>query len=158
MFEFRVTKYDPTCRDICGAYTRDEWTSVRDIGRSFAGVSLTKSEYQRVEDAYVTTAIAIMQEAGIESLMVTGLENHFATLLPFVERSVLKLPDAGMVIRQVLREEFWCRLEAEIGFVHIGYDYYMYVGSNKRCLNAESLAKRLGLFIEPFQSPYTKQS
>jgi hypothetical protein len=33
VFEYRVTKYDPTRRDARGAYTREEWTSFGDIGQ-----------------------------------------------------------------------------------------------------------------------------
>ena len=51
VFEFRVTMYDPAHRDASGAYTRDDWTAVSDVGSAFAGVVLTEVEYQRVEDA-----------------------------------------------------------------------------------------------------------
>lgn len=64
MFVFRVTKYDPAHRDRHGAYTRDDWISVSDIGRAFAGVVLTETEYRRVEDAYTTAAVAFLREAG----------------------------------------------------------------------------------------------
>ena len=43
-------------RDSAGAYTRDEWTSFGDIGRSFDGVELTRGEYERVEDASTWTS------------------------------------------------------------------------------------------------------
>jgi hypothetical protein len=76
VFEFRVTKYDPAHRTRRGAYTRDEWTSVSDIGRAFSGVVLTEAEYRRVEDAYTTAGVAYLREAGLPSLAVAGLENH----------------------------------------------------------------------------------
>jgi hypothetical protein len=155
VFEFRVTKYDPAYRDARDAYTRDEWTAVSDIGRDFAGVVLTEPEYQRVEDAYVAASLAFLREAGVLSLIVAGLENSARLPLPFSEGSVLSLSDAASVIRQVLREEFWCRLEEAGAFVHIGYDYHMYVGVTRPCPNAEGLARQLGLFVEPFRSPYT---
>jgi hypothetical protein len=85
VFEFRVTKYDPAHRDARGAYTRDEWTAVSDIGRAFGGVVLTEPEYRRVEDAYVTAAVAFLREAEVPSLAVAGLENHAAVPLPFAE-------------------------------------------------------------------------
>jgi hypothetical protein len=154
VFEFRVTKYDPAHRDAGGAYTRDEWTAVSDVGRAFAGVVLTEVEYQRVEDAYATAAVAFMREAGVLSLTVSGLENPAGLPLPFADGAVLDLCNAVVVIRRVLRGEFWCRLEGEGGFVHLGYDYYMYVGVPQRCPGAEVLAGQLGLFVEPFRSPY----
>ncbi len=157
MFEFRVTKYDPAHRDRRGAYTRDEWTAASDIGSVFGGVVLTAAEYQPVEDAYATAAVAYLREAGVGSLSVAGLENHAGVPLPFAEGSALGLAEVGGVIRQLLRGEFWCRLEGAGAFVHVGYDYYMYVGVPVACPSAEALARRLGLFPEPFQSPYREE-
>jgi hypothetical protein len=157
LFEFRVTKFDPAHRDRCGAYTRDEWTSVSDIGRVFAGVVLTEAEYWRVEDAYATAAVTFLREAGVPSLAVAGLENHAAVPLPFAEGSPLGLGEVDDVVRRVLREEFWCRLEGAEAFVHLGYDYNMYVGVPRRCPGAEALVLQLGLFVEPFRSPYNEQ-
>ena len=156
MFEFRVTKYDPAHRDAGGPYTRDEWTSVSDIGRAFGGVVLTEPEYQRVEDAYAATAVAFLREAGVSSLAVAGLENHAAVPLPFAEGSALGPAEVGGVVRRLLREEFWCRLEGAGAFVHVGYDYYMYVGVPVACPDAVALARQLGLFSESFRSPYSE--
>ncbi len=157
MVEFRVTKYDPAHRDARGAYTRDEWTAVSDIGRAFGGVVLTAAAYQRVEDAYATAAVAFLREAGVAALAVTGLENHATVPLPFAEGSSLGQAEIGGVVRRVLREEFWCRLEGAEAFVHLGYDYYMYIGVPRPCPEAEMLARSLGLFVEPFQSPHGDQ-
>ena len=55
---------------------------------------------------------------------------------------------------QVLREELWCRLEGDRGFVHFGFDYYMYVGVASACPEAQRLAAQLGLFVEEMRSPY----
>jgi hypothetical protein len=154
VFEYRVTKYDPANRDAQGAYTREEWTAVSDIGHAFAGVVLTEPEYQRVEDAYVVAALAFLRESGVRSLIIAGLENHAESPLPYSDGAVLSLSEAATVIRQVLREKCWCRLEEAGAFLHIGYDYYMYVGVACPCPNAETLARQLGLFVEPFQSPY----
>lgn len=156
MFEFRVTKYDPGHRDGHGVYTQDEWTSVGDVGKQFAGVLLTESEYRRVEDAYATAAVAFLEEAGLQSLAIAGLENHSDVELPFTEGSELGLVDVGEVVRQMLREKFWCRLEGAEGFVHVGYDYYMYIGVPVVCPKAAALARQLGLFVERVKSPYTK--
>jgi hypothetical protein len=156
VFEFRVTKYDPSYRDRRGAYTRDEWTSVSHIGRSFRGTILTEAEYQRVEDAYATAAVAFMREASVPSLAVAGLEYHSAVPLPIAERSSLGLTEVGEAVRQLLREEFWCRLEGLGAFIHVGYDYYMYVGVPVACPDSVALARQLGLFPEPFPSPYSE--
>lgn len=44
------------------------------------------------------------------------------------------------------------------GFVHFGYDYYMYVGVETPCPQAQRLAAQLGLFVEEMRSPYHPES
>ena len=156
MIEYRVTKYDPASRDARGAYIKEEWTSVTDIGRAFAGVALTDGEYRRVEQAYVDSALAFLRGGGLSSLTVAGLENHKRLALEFGEGSVFSVDQVGDLIRQIIRGEFWCRLEGQGGFVHFGWDYYMYIGVPHRCLEAEQLAEELGLYPEEFASPYSK--
>lgn len=154
MFQYRVTKYDPARRDAAGAYTLDEWTSFSDVGRTFSTGTLSSAEYQRIEDAYVAAARAFLQEAGVASLTVVGLENPRGVALPFAEGAELSAEAAGAILPRLLREEFWCRLESDVGFVHVGYDYAMYLGVAQPCPAAEALAYRLGLFMEPLPSPY----
>jgi len=115
---------------------------------------LTRAEYERVEDAYVSVALAFLNEAGAAGLTITGLENHRGVSLAFGEGSVLPLGGVGAVIRRVLCEEFWCRLEGAEVFIHVGYDFYMYLGVPRVCPHAEQLARELGLFAELFPSPY----
>jgi hypothetical protein len=158
MNEYRITKFDPLVRDRAGAYTRDEWISVRDIGRSFAGVMLTREEYERVECAFVEAAMAFLREAGVSALRVEGLENQRGHVLNFRERDLLPLERIGDVLRRILREEFCCRLEAVGGFVHIGWDFNMYVGVRCPCPAAQARATELGLYVDEFSSPYKEQS
>lgn len=157
MFEYRVTKYDPALRDPQGAYTRDEWISVSDIGRSFDGVVLTEANYRWVEDAYAAAAVGFLREAGVTSMAVTGLEPVPGAAPPrFANGAVLGLAALDEVVRQMLREELWCWLEGADAFVHVGYDYYMYLGVPVPCPRAAELAEKSGLFVEPFESPYHK--
>lgn len=158
MIEYRVTKYNPALRDARGAYLVDEWTSVTDIGRSFGGVILTNDEYRRVEQSYVKSALAFVREGGVTLLRVEGFENNKAIELEFEEGSVLSVEQVGELIQQILREEFWCRFECQDGFVHFGWDYYMYIGVPHRCREAERLAQELGLYPEESASPYKKAS
>ena len=154
MFEYRVTKYDPAFRDAGGAHTRDEWIAVRDIGRSFNGTPLTNSEYQRVESAYTASALGFLLESGVSSLTVRGLENHRGAHLAFLDGDVISLEQVEAILSRVLREEFWCKLEGHNSFIHVGWDYYMFLGVPLACPKSEQLAASLGLFVEPFQSPY----
>jgi hypothetical protein len=158
MNEYRITKYIPSFRESAGAYSRDEWVSVRDIGRSFGSVALTSEQYERFEGAYVEAAFAFLREAGVYALRVESLENHHGYLLNFREGSLLPLEQIGDVLRRVLREEFWCRLNGVGGFVHVGWDFYMYVGVRCPCPAAQVRATELGLYVEETSSPYNEQS
>lgn len=157
MIEYRVTKYDPANRNERGCYLADEWTCVHNIGSTFAGVVLTEDEYRRVQQAYIDSALAFLNEGGLTSLTVEGLENHKEIALEFGEGSVLSADQMPNLIRQILSEEFWCRLEGKDGFVHFGWDHYMYIGVPHHCPKSERLAKELGLFPEEFASPYVEE-
>jgi hypothetical protein len=148
LYEYRVTKYNPAFRTPERTYTREEWISLRDVGGSFAGIVLTREDYERVESAYVASALSFLREVGLSSLTVRGLENHRKQPLAFGEGSSLSLEQVGDAIRLVLREEYWCRFEGADGFVHIGWDHYMYVGVPHPCPRARAEAAKLGLHIE----------
>ena len=157
MLEFRVTKYNPALRAENGAYLGDDWTAVSDIGETFDGVVLTNEEYERVERAYVMTALAFLHDCGISSLTVNGLENYFESPLAPSNGEQLSLPRIATTLSSLLREDFWCRLEGPDAFIHVGWDYYMYIGVPHASLAAEQLASNSGLFVEPFESPYKEE-
>jgi hypothetical protein len=152
VLEYRITKYDPVVRSSGGTYT--EWTSFSDIGQTFCGVPLTHAEYQRVENAYITSALSFLRDSGVTSLSVRGLENHGEALLGFGIDEAVSLEQIETILPRVLREEFWCKFEGPDSFIHVGYDYYMYIGVPLACPKSEHLAATLGLFVEPFRSPY----
>jgi hypothetical protein len=152
--QYRVTKYNPAFRDSSGAYRRDQWISFGDIGRSFDGVKLTPEAYDRVEDAYVAAAVAFLRESAVPHLAVRALENKQGQAVPISEGDALPIEQLGDVLRSVLREEFWCRFEANDAFVHVGWDYCMYVGVPRPCYAARRMAEKLGLYVEDFASPY----
>jgi hypothetical protein len=154
VLEYRVTKYDPALRDLDGRYLREEWTSAGDIGRLFDGVVLTREEYLRVEDAHVETVLAFLREAGCGCLLAVGVENHGGSPSAPAEADRQAGAQLGETIRRLLRGEFWCRLEGNGCFLHVGYDYYLYVGVPSPCPQAYLLASHLGLFVEEFASPY----
>jgi hypothetical protein len=156
MHEYRVTKYDPDRRDEHGAHPDDDWTAFSDIGREFGGVVLTRDEYDRVESGYLDAVRIFAAAAGIDEFRVQGLERHGQPTLELQEGQLLELPDALEVVRGLLREAgFWCRLAADGGFVHIGWDYYMYVGATADVSGIEPAVKGLGLYLESdWSSPY----
>ena len=158
LFECRITKYNPKFRAPNGTYTRREWTAYGDIGRSYDGVKLTHEEYLRVEDAYLDSAIAFLREAQILRLFVRGLENACDNPISIREGEQLTIDQIRIALRHVLREECWCRFEADNGYIHVGWDYYLYLGVPRHCRIARGIAEEKGLFVEEeFQSPYRNQ-
>lgn len=71
------------------------------------------------------------------------------------EGAVIPRDSLYEVLKGLLREEFWCRLEDEHGsYIHVGWDYYMYVGVPREPSTSIETAPANGLFVEPFESPY----
>jgi hypothetical protein len=154
MHQYRITKFDPAFRDTAGAYLRDEWTSFGDVGRSFGGITLSHTEYLRVESAYIEATTAFLLEDNAPNLRVIGLEIRADTPNAPPEGAWITAKAFASICRSVLRQEFWCKLEAGGRFVHFGWDYYMYVGVVSRCESSIGKAKALGLFVEEIDSPY----
>ena len=155
--QFCVTKYDPAYRDANGVYQRDEWTAISDVGTAYDGVVLTLEAYQRVEDAYVDAALAFLAEAGVETLTVRDLEHGAGIVAGLQNGATLTLSQAGPALRAMLREATWFRLDAPDAYVHVGWDYYMYVGVPRVCPAATKLAGVRGLFVEEISaSPYAR--
>jgi len=148
MLEFRVTKYDPKNRNEAGHYLLDEWTCFSEVGGS---VSL--EEYEKVEGAYLASAIDFARMWSTEGFTISGLEDHHENT-QLVEGQQMTADDVPSVLRSILRNEFWCRLENTDGFIHVGWDYYMYVGVPKVDRSIVTAAQARGLFVEEFISPY----
>jgi hypothetical protein len=150
---WRVTRYDPAFRNERGAYTKDTWISIGDVGEVYDGETLTMQEYERVESAYRQTVKAFADEAGIEQLQVRRWEVGEG----LSEGMVLPLVDAVAVVGRMLREEVRCKLEDPLDrfAVHVGFDLYMYIGAMGPCEHAVRRAAELGLFVDMgFVSPY----
>ncbi len=131
-----------------------EWTSFSDVGCSFDGVALTQAEYEKVESAYINAALSLLEEGGVTTLRVDSLESHRVENIDFKEGEVLSLDRVREIIPRLLRAEFWCRLQAVEGFVHFGWDYYVFIGVPHSCSAARALATSLGLYVEDFSFPY----
>jgi hypothetical protein len=159
MHQYRVTKYNPALRNASGAYTKEEWTSFRDVGHSRGGIALSSEDYLRVESAYIDVAKKFIAEDGGSALRAFGVENRADSTEAPSEGALISERDLPAVCRSILREKFWCRLEADDRFLHFGYDYYMYVGVKSECVTSIAAAAAIGLFVEQFASPYfqTKQ-
>lgn len=178
MNSYRITKYNPKLRDRMGSYLPDEWTSVGDIGKQFPSGELSIADYLATEEQYVNSVLYLWQLAQRPPLCITDLEaRNFRTnkarlvdlpeLLdivhePIPKKNGLLLCDpviVARVVRLILRELIWCKLEAKTGlYFHFGWDYYMYFGGEVALSaeNCNSLSENC-LFVEDFRSPYSKK-
>lgn len=161
-FVHRITKYDPADRDEHGHYH---------------GVEEPTSDHGTVESAYLQAVAAFAAASGIDRLairepQITGIvhfglepavEGHGLNgLFPpdlsgFHDGAEISLPVGLELVRAMLRDNgVWCRLEVENRFaVHVGWDQYVYVSSDKPCEGALARTRALGLFPERLQaSPY----
>mgnify|MGYP003386642869 CR=1 FL=1 len=140
MNSYRITKYDPKLRNRQGSFDGDEWTTVGDIGKQFETGLLTVADYLSVENRYVESVLFIWQCAGTPSLCITELESKnlkrkkSQTQPELCDIATGTIPKNGQmieapvliekVVRLILREFLWCKLEAKNGlFFHFGWDY-----------------------------------
>ncbi|MFD4116679.1 RNA-binding protein [Streptomyces niveus] len=164
-FVHQITKYDPADRDGHGGYQ---------------GAEEAVSDHGPVEAAYLEAVSAFAEAGGIDRLeirepSVAGLV-HFGAqpaveghglnglfpddLAGYHDGAEISLAVALELIRVMLREQgAWCRLEAGDAFaVHVGWDQYVYVGSDRPCTDALARTRELGLFAEPLAaSPYAAE-
>ncbi len=149
MFEYRITKYDPSQRNESGAYIGpSSWTCSSDIGNIFDGKVLTTEKYLRVESAYINAAIKLFEKSGLPYLRLTRVEMNewqkedLLALGPLYERAfeainftedvIISLKDMRTVLQMIFRGFAWASLEWRNRFyVHIGWDFHMYVGTSK---------------------------
>ncbi|MFI5853236.1 RNA-binding protein [Streptomyces parvulus] len=165
-FVHRITKYDPADRDEHGHYT---------------GTEDTISDRGPVEGAYLAAVAAFAEDVGIDRLEIRDPEVagfvHFGgepsivghglgrlfppDLTGYHDGAEVSLPVALELVRAMLRGQgAWCRLEVgDVFTVHVGWDQYMYVGSDRPCADAVARTRALGLFPEPLTaSPYAAEA
>jgi len=146
LYAYRVTKYDPADRDELGRYT---------------GPENIYSDHGPVEAAYLEAVAAFAAESGVDRLAVREPEGHGVAGVLHEEDyhdGAEVTVEAGLeLVRAMLRDKLWCRLEAGDRFLaHVGWDQYLYIGSDRPCERAVARARALGLFPEPIcASPHT---
>lgn len=152
MNEYRISKYNDEFR-INGIYTKDEWTSIGDIGKKYGDSVFTYEEYLRVEAAYLNVIRAVCKAVSIKYLTVQGIEDY-KNICQFSVKQKVELNDIIQISQDCLREKYWCRLQSKELFVHFGYDYYIYIGTALPFDIMFKIVKEQGLYIEKCNSPY----
>jgi hypothetical protein len=155
---YRVTKYDPSFRDKWGAYTRDEWTIVTEIGDVIGGHLVTEAEVVETINKYLYAFEAFANESNVTSLAVRvrwlgpEYQERWGHLR---DGDRVPLTEAVDMVRDMLyAEDLIVYLENDDFYTHVGYDMYMWVGSHVDCVKATAETRRIGLFVEPgIESP-----
>lgn len=167
-YQWRITKYDPTKRNEHDHYTGDDWIMAQQIGSVVDGKIFTKEEYLKMEDRYVAAAEEFFRESGLETLIVRDLEQSNQSASHITEHGLDNIKNVNLskgqhvtmqeldpIMRLLLREILWCKLEnPRKFFIHIGWDYYMYIGCSKNLVEAVAKTTASGLYVENFISPY----
>jgi hypothetical protein len=171
MKQWRISKYNPGLRDNSGAFQGDDWIMLSDIGNEFNSKQLTIEDYMRTEDEYVTIANALLEASGVPYLSVEQLKMPKSDVsakevaskyglyeeIHLAEGQQIKSQQALHAVRLMLRELFWCKLEFKNRFfIHIGWDYYMYIGTMLDDSEFTKILINSVLYAEPLESPYRK--
>jgi hypothetical protein len=130
-----------------------------DVGEKFDDGVLTLEEYERVENLYLSAVRQFMEAAGSPDLLVSELQ-----LAPLATPAAQAVQDGALltaqealeVCRLELREELSCRLDDDERFyVHVGMDYYVYLGTLNPSSAVVEAIEESGLFVEEgVSSPY----
>jgi len=166
MYSYRVTKYNPQYRNKNGAYTKEEWTSISEIGKMYGDKLFELEEYLNYENAYISAVLIAMKANNVHSLKIKHFEEHYieSSDMPINDgdmvideiknRKIINCANLEFLIKLILREIVWCKLVSDDVLVHFGYDYYMYIISRKKLDSEAKLISDLGLFVEEFLSPH----
>lgn len=165
---YSISKYRPQFYDSAGCYIRNEWTSVSDIGKSFADGILTEEEYIKIETKYITTAIELARSAGCTYLTVSYIEGDSKDIVNSVNSHKLNhgliesaktirqglrisLNDCQDYLRLCLREYCWAVFSNKTHnfLVKFGYDYYMHVHTVVPQKQVIEIVNRNGLYLRP---------
>ena len=165
MMNYRISKYNPKYIDEHGIYTRDEWTSISDVGEYFNGYEVTMEEYLDTENRYVKAIDIILDYLKISYLYIMELEKYendiTNTSNDFCQKNIdridfinegqeLNRKEINYVIKATLRERFWCGLYSKTTHIIIkpGYDFYINIISPKLPDVIVNKINELGLYID----------
>lgn len=122
-----IVKYPPEGYNEQGVYTRDEWMSFSDIGKTFNGNMLTAEEYLEVENRYIACVEDIVTSSQCKYLTIGYLVDYNNSGYCYKER--IAKEHIHKVLRDMLRENVFCvlvNLKRNV-MIDMGYDYYMHV-------------------------------
>lgn len=145
---------------------KDEWVGIFELNETFDGKTFTVDDYLEVEQKYVDAAVGFFRETNEKYLTLRNwqkYESGSASVKPygldistdFTDNQSISINSLPVVIRMMLRDIAHCEIEIKnIFFIHIGWDFYMYIGSAFNLPAAIDDVNRSGLFVEECTSPH----
>ena len=158
-YYLRLSRYEPGVHQSASS----SWTSISDIGKSFEDGILTQAEYESVETLYLEAIDRLITDNGNPTFVVSDLHGS-PTASPAArevrEGSQVRRQDVLEICRMELREELSCRLDhGEDFYVHVGFDFYVYLGCERLTPESVAAIDESGLFIEHgVPSPYSTET
>jgi hypothetical protein len=163
---FSITKYNPIYRNEYGHYQHDDWTSISDIGKTFEGIILTYDKYLEVENRYVDSVFCILDFFNVNKVKINHIykfdkKSDFKDYNSIDLYSTYKIVNTNTVlnnrnqiddlIRLRLREHI-VELELVVSItdrieILFGFDFYMYLKTNKDVSVLIDKISKLGLFV-----------
>jgi len=173
MYKYRITKYNPSFRDVNGAYLKDDWISISEIGETFDEEELTREQYKQTEDGYIKAIQLIMDYLSVPYLIITNLDipeqpdeifqKRLKKFQEFYTDEVIEYYLNAKNNDKLNKEkvDFHCRLmlrediQSDVHYprkmkVFIGYDYLMGIDTSKSLEPIFLLLRETGLYIEDF--------
>jgi len=168
MIIYRITKYNPIYRDKDGAYLKDEWTAISDIGKSYGEIKLTCIQYLKVEGRYLKALELILSKIDLNLITINEIEKYFYK----VNNSLVKnLYDENMkilfnklsdnycfttkeelmnAIKLILREHLWGKIVVKNSNfkIEFGNDLYVYLNSEELPKELIQSLTNIGVFVE----------
>lgn len=161
---YRLHKYDPKFYDKIRGYTKDDWTHISDIWHT--RTVLTREEYLRVEDSYVTSINSILDYQGADRLQVFSdgysvgdVEDYQKRLVDIDPSADLRFPQGQWVDRE--RAELFFRLclrdlqghalsDRKSFFVLFTGEFYVHLGCSRLPKDIFREIENNGLFLQPW--------
>lgn len=170
--DYSISKYRPQFYDQQSCYTRNEWISISDIGKSFDDGVLTVNEYLETEQHYIDTAIELACLSGCSYLRIDYLEGKTKDIVQWAEkyseryslnfnlskpakkiRQGLKIPVSACAdyLRLCLRECCFAIFSNHLHNFHIQflYDYYMIIHTGLPKSQIEKVVATNNLYFRP---------
>lgn len=119
-------------------------------------------ENEDMENLYIDAVMLVMNELKVNSLYIRELEIlpallgdnlYRSKIKAFKNNTIIALENIADILKLILREQLWCKLENELMYIHFEYDFNMYIGVQ----DVNSVVTKIrasGLNVEECRSPY----